>query len=484
MATAPHQMINEVGETTLYNELARRAAAVAGGRSGEGDGLRLPEPLSGTLRAAEQRAHAVARAAGGSEESRRGAALDFVAEVATSLVLDGSDDVGSVVSEAAAAIGFPVQAASVAVFRRAVAAPSVAALPPPWAYRTLVGLVRGLAPVEAVSLWTSPSPGRITCIAFAGAAAASRRMRLAARVVLAADTSLELVAGATNVRGVSVERWDEPHAALVARARPGASDRLALYLAEAAAALAPFFERERLFERNAVRERTFAAAAERLLTRLGCDLHDGPLQEVVALADDLRLVRGQVASLLEGADAARVRGRFDDLEARLAALDDDLRHLSQAARSTSAVSRPLEDVLRSEVEAFTRTGAIAAQLSIHGELVDLTASQRIVCIRVVQESLSNARRHSAATLVRVRVRSTRRYVSVTIADDGCGFDLEEAKRSGRLGLTGVIERVRLLGGDVAIDSASGGGTRVRATFPRWSAAVTAGAPAYAATPSV
>src|SRR5581483_9690993 len=348
LATAPYQTISEVGETTLYNELARRAAAVARGRTGAGDDLGLPEQLSAAIDAAERRAHAVARAAGGSEESRRGAALDFVADVATSLVLDGSGDAGSLVSDAAAALGIPLQAASLAVFRHAVAAPSVATLPPPSAYRAVVGLMRALAPVEAVSLWTSPLPGRITCIASAGAAAASRRMRLAARVVLAADRSLELLVGPTNVRGVSVERWDELHAALVARARPGASDRLAVYLAEAAAALTPFFERERLFERNAARERTFAAAAERLLTRLGCDLHDGPLQEVVALADDLRLVRAQVASLLQGAAAARVRGRFDDLEARLASLDDDLRHLSQAVRSTSAVSRPLEEGLRSE----------------------------------------------------------------------------------------------------------------------------------------
>lgn len=483
MAAAPHQTINEVGETTLYNELARRAAAVAKGRARAGDDLGLPELLSGTIDAAELRARAVARAAGGSEESRRGAALDFVADVATSLALDGSGDAGSVVSDAAAAIGISLQAANLAVFQRAVAGPSVAKLPPPSAYRTVVALMRALAPVEAVSLWTSPSPGRITCIASAGAAAASRRMRLAARVVLSADTSLEL-AGATKVRAVSVERWDEPHAALVARARPGASHPLDVYLAEGAAALTPFFERERLFERNVARELTLAAAAERLLTRLGCDLHDGPLQQVVALADDLRLARDQVASLLEGAAAARVRGRFDDLEARLGALDDDLRHLSQAVRSTSAVSQPLEVGLRSEVEAFNRSGGIAAQLSIRGDLVDLTASQRIVCIRVVQESLSNARRHSGATHVRVDVRSTRRYVSVTVADNGCGFDLEAAKRSGRLGLTGVIERVQLLGGDVSIDSAPGRGTRVRATSPRWSGAVAAGAPADAATASV
>src|SRR5581483_5771506 len=119
LATAPYQTISEVGETTLYNELARRAAAVARGRTGAGDDLGLPEAID----AAERRAHAVARAAGGSEESRRGAALDFVADVATSLVLDGSGDAGSLVSDAAAALGIPLQAASLAVFRHAVAAP-------------------------------------------------------------------------------------------------------------------------------------------------------------------------------------------------------------------------------------------------------------------------------------------------------------------------------------------------------------------------
>jgi signal transduction histidine kinase len=122
-----------------------------------------------------------------------------------------------------------------------------------------------------------------------------------------------------------------------------------------------------------------------------------------------------------------------------------------------------------------------AQLAIEGDLSGLTASQKIVLFRVVQESLSNARRHSRATRVRVRVRSTLRYISVVVSDDGCGFDVAAARRSGRLGLTGVIERVRLLGGDIEIQSSPDRGTRVRATLPRWSRATDQGVTVYAVT---
>jgi len=254
-----------------------------------------------------------------------------------------------------------------------------------------------------------------------------------------------------------------------------------VYLAEAGVTLSRFFECERLFERNEDSERLLVSASERRLTRLGCDLHDGPLQDVVALADDLRLARTQVASLLDADHATRAAGRFDDLEARLASLDQGLRDISRAIRSTSAVERPLEDALRGEIDALNRTGTMQAGLAVDGDLTGLTASQKIVLFRVVQESLSNARRHSDATRVRVRVRSTLRYISVLVSDDGRGFDVDAARRSGRLGLTGVIERVRLLGGDIEIQSSPGGGTRVRATLPRWSRGTHQPVSAYAVT---
>ena len=468
---------------TCSVELARRAAAIAHSDLRSRQALDLAPELTSRLEAAEIRAHALASAGGHCDESRRGAALDFVTAVATALTLDPDvtpADVTDVVAQAAAAIGIARGAANLAVFQRALASPDANELPPRLAYWFVLQLLVELGPADAVSLWTAPTPGRIECVASAGEAATSRRHRLSARALLEGIEGL-VDDPATHVRGIVVPRWDVPYAALIARSRPEMSARLAVYLSEACSALSRRFESERLFERNEEVERVLVSASERRLTRLGCDLHDGPLQDIVALADELRLARAQVSSLLEDDLAARVRGRFDDLEARLVTLDQGLRDISQAIRSTSAVERPVEDALRVEVDALNRAGLIRAQLTVNGDVSGLTASQRIVLFRVVQEALSNARKHSGATQVRVRLRSSARYVSVTVKDDGCGFDVAAARHSGRLGLTGVIERVRLLGGDIEIESSAGGGTRVRATLPRWSRATDPTEPVYAVT---
>jgi signal transduction histidine kinase len=266
---------------------------------------------------------------------------------------------------------------------------------------------------------------------------------------------------------------------LVVRARPEAALNLSVYIRETASALSPHLEREMLFERNTARESLLASAAERRLVRLGFDLHDGPLQELVVFAEDLRLAREQVASVVDAGDGVRVRGRFDDLEARLTSLDEGLREIAHAVRSTSSVERPLVHTLRQEVDALTSTTGIEAALDVDGDVSDLTASQKIALSRVVQESLSNVRKHSGATSVRVKLRATSTYVTVAVTDNGCGFDAEQARRSGRLGLTGVVGRVRLLGGDVEIDGRIGQGVDVRVTLPRWRPTDEATAPVYA-----
>jgi len=463
-------------------ELARRAAAIAHGDRRERRELGLLPELTSRIDEAELRAHARAAAGGHCDESRRGAALDFVAEVATVLTLDpevAPEEVTDVVAQAATAIGIARGAANLVVFQRGLTSPEANELPPRLAYWFVLRLLVELGPADAVSLWTTKR-GRLECVASAGEAAMSRRLRLSARAMLQGRDRL-VDDNATHVRGVIVPRWDYPHAALLARCRPVTSARLAVYLAEAGSALSHRFESERLFERNEDVERVLVSASERRLTRLGCDLHDGPLQDLVALADELRLARAQLSSVLEDELAARVQGRFDDLEARLVTLDKGLRDISYAIRSTSAVERPLEDALRTEVDAVNRTGAMRAHLTVNGDVSGLTASQRIVLFRVVQEALSNARKHSGANQVHIRLRSTTRYISVVVRDDGCGFNVAAARRSGRLGLTGVIERVRLLGGDIEIESSAGCGTQVRATLPRWSHAVDPTESVYAVT---
>src|SRR5205085_4910206 len=122
---------------------------------------------------------------------------------------------------------------------------------------------------------------------------------------------------------------------------------------------------------------------------------------------------------------------------------------------------------------------IGADLQVEGDLAGLSDSQKIVLFRVVQEALSNVRKHSEAERVSIVLRSRRTFVDLTIADDGCGFDPRRMV-TGRLGLAGISERVRLLGGAVEIETSPGAGTSVRATLPQWKPATPPAATIYAA----
>src|SRR5262245_4161411 len=94
---------------------------------------------------------------------------------------------------------------------------------------------------------------------------------------------------------------------------------------------------------------TLAAANERLLVRLGFDLHDGPLQQVYALAQDIHLLRDQVDPLIGSAHRQQVLGRFADLTAQIAELHQDLRDLASSLEPRSLLERPLADAVGREL---------------------------------------------------------------------------------------------------------------------------------------
>jgi signal transduction histidine kinase len=215
-----------------------------------------------------------------------------------------------------------------------------------------------------------------------------------------------------------------------------------------------------------------AAANERLLVRLGFDLHDGPLQQVHVLAQDIRLLREQVVALVASEYRDPVLGRFADIASQLAELHQDLRDLAHSLEPRSLLQQPLPDAVERELVALNRRTAISTSLVLDGSFDALSASQRIALLRVLEEALSNVRQHSGARRVAVTLRDEPTDgVCMEIRDDGHGFDQASAVpaedgQSG-IGLVGMRERLRLLGGSLEIDSAQGGPTLVRATLPRW-----------------
>jgi signal transduction histidine kinase len=104
------------------------------------------------------------------------------------------------------------------------------------------------------------------------------------------------------------------------------------------------------------------------------------------------------------------------------------------------------------------------EVEIQSEVVSekIPDEYRICIYRLVQEALNNAARHSSAKNARVTVEQTANKILVRVFDDGRGFDPQRARG---LGILGMEERVRRLGGILTIDSKAGAGTTLKAEFP-------------------
>jgi signal transduction histidine kinase len=430
----------------------------------------LSEHAATVVASARQHAESVIAAGGGAPDALHSGLVNFVADVLNGLWLERewrASDAQSLFANMAEATGLPTEYVAVAVALRALSHPSALELPPATAIEAELGMLFAFAPVVAVSLWTRELGGRLRCVIYRGPTHPSRRMRELAVRALAGEEA------AGQLQAVPVMRWEEPRAALVARAVPNGRQRCFVCLREAAGTLGPVFERQALLEQSAERERSLVQASERALVRLGFDLHDGPVQDVISLALELQSFRGQLAATLpmNGPTRAILLGRVDDIHARLAALDLSVRELSRLLDAPALANRPFKEALSCELDAFKRATDIDPVLTLRGDFGGVTASQRIALLRILHEALTNIRHHSGADRVRVDVTVCKGHLRARIEDNGRGFDLDRTlagmSRRGRLGLLGMGERARLLGGSCDIRSVPGGPTAVSVALPRW-----------------
>jgi signal transduction histidine kinase len=208
----------------------------------------------------------------------------------------------------------------------------------------------------------------------------------------------------------------------------------------------------------------------RRLVRLGLELHDGPLQSLAALVTDVALLGEQLeTSLADHPHGDALRGRVDDVEARVRAVDRELREIGGSLRPRVVVGEALESALQAEARDVAEDTGLDVELTVSGRLDDLGATCRETIFHVVREALRNTAKHSGATGARVAVAANGTTVQARIEDDGAGFDVVDewtrAEKAGRLGLAGMEEAVRMAGGRLSVDSAPGQGTAVVALVP-------------------
>ena len=152
------------------------------------------------------------------------------------------------------------------------------------------------------------------------------------------------------------------------------------------------------------------------------------------------------------------------------ALVDDLRHLCGALRPPTIDSLGLGAALQSYTEEWGRRTGVAVSLDVYSSIGRLPEDIELSVFRIVQEGLTNVRKHAAASAVGVELKqASPRSMMITIADDGQGlpddFDLAAPPAEGHYGLLGMSERVALLGGRLKMQNQPGGGLLIQAEIP-------------------
>ena len=198
--------------------------------------------------------------------------------------------------------------------------------------------------------------------------------------------------------------------------------------------------------------------------RLARELHDETAQTIAALSIALDRARDG----LSGADTETVAqiGEAKELSARLLA---ETRRLILGLRPTVLDDMGLQPAIRWYGESYLGDKGIEVSVEATGPTRRLPAHVEVALFRIVQEAMANVAKHSQATHVEVRLIDEDRRMTVTVADDGSGFDvahaLSQAGPTESVGLLGMQERVRLLGGRLEIRSRRRGGTLVRVEVP-------------------
>jgi signal transduction histidine kinase len=265
---------------------------------------------------------------------------------------------------------------------------------------------------------------------------------------------VELPHPASGRTWTAVERDGRPVAAIV---HDAALDTTSELVQAAAAASSLAIDNERLkadlrarLEELRVSRLRIVEATDAARRRIERDLHDGAQQQLVALALELRILRGRVKEQPE------LTPLVDSLSERLASALAELRELARGIHPTILTDQGLAPAI--EALANRVPLPVEAEVEVEGRLAEPVEAAAYF---VVAEALTNVVKYAQASSVGVTIRRANGAVLVDVADDGVGgVDVGAGS-----GLRGLQDRLAAVDGVLDIDSPPGGGTRVRARIP-------------------
>jgi two-component system sensor histidine kinase UhpB len=202
-------------------------------------------------------------------------------------------------------------------------------------------------------------------------------------------------------------------------------------------------------------------AQEEERRRLARDLHDEVNQALTAILLRLQALSEDAPPELDD--------QIGELKTLVNQAMEELLRLARQLRPASLDDLGLIAAIESQIQRFSEQSGIQSSFHHEGAPEALTEDQQTVIYRVVQEALSNTAQHSGATFVDFDLRVFPSHgVELRVRDNGRGFDTNggPVESSSGIGLAGMAERARLVGGELTVNSSPGNGTRVRLYIPQ------------------
>jgi len=195
--------------------------------------------------------------------------------------------------------------------------------------------------------------------------------------------------------------------------------------------------------------------------RFARELHDELGQALTALRIDFDRLAHELVTAPRG-----ITSRLAAIDQMIDATVDATRRICDELRPAMLDDLGLEAALASHTRSFAKRFGVACDLALDREDYGLDATLSTAIFRIVQESLTNVARHARASHAMVVLEDRGDYLMLAIADDGCGLPNALAGVRKTHGLTGIRERVRMLGAQMAIDSAPDRGTHIEVSIPK------------------
>jgi signal transduction histidine kinase len=215
-----------------------------------------------------------------------------------------------------------------------------------------------------------------------------------------------------------------------------------------------------------VAQRRLMTEREQERKHLARELHDQIIQDLLSVSYSLEDIAGQ----LQIPGEATLNAEMNDLRTTIRELISDLRRICGDLRPPTIDSLGLSAAIQSYTRDWSDRIGIPLTLEMPSDLGRLPEDIELSVFRIVQEGLSNVRKHAGASGVAIRLKHTSpRTLMVSIADNGRGlpegFDLSALSADGHYGLLGISERIALLGGRLKLQNQASGGLRLEVEIP-------------------